>query len=333
MAASSMAQLAAEQINGKSIQAGQANRRGTTLLISRPRDFWPWLTSRRERAPREPRKPGTVLLVVASSLLLVEAAAQGYVSWFAQYEFIRAAKHASLASGLEALGLDTGAVIFALLALALVRLGKRALIERVLNLSCAVGSLAMNVLAAHLASPRSVVIYALPSALYATTSDRLIAVVRRHALANEEDERDQRSAWVIGAKVALYALRFCFALPSTWTGLRRMLLAATPLPETGPPSANSHEDEKTGRERRKPDKDHRQRKSAPSKKSVLLKLYVGHEGHGDPARISRIAAELAPQAGLQAGTARTYLYDHVRAGSAEPVTSPPEPANEPAEVA
>src|SRR6266542_154599 len=106
----SMSQLAAEQINGKTIQAGHANRRGTTLLISRPRDFWPWLTSRRERTPRGPRKPGTVLLV--------EAAAQGYVSWFAQYGFIRAAKHASLASGLEALGLDTGAVIFALLALA-----------------------------------------------------------------------------------------------------------------------------------------------------------------------------------------------------------------------
>ena len=48
----SMSQLAAEQINGKTIQAGHANRRGTTLLISRPRDFWPWLTSRRERTPR-----------------------------------------------------------------------------------------------------------------------------------------------------------------------------------------------------------------------------------------------------------------------------------------
>src|SRR5439155_1049397 len=80
------------------------------------------------------------------------------------------------ASWLERLGLDTGAVIFALLALSLGRRGGRAAVERTLNLACAVGSLTMNLLAADLGSPRSVTVWVLPSALYALASDRLIAV-------------------------------------------------------------------------------------------------------------------------------------------------------------
>jgi hypothetical protein len=45
-----------------------------------------------------------------------------------------------------------------------------------------------------------------------------------------------------------------------------------------------------------------------TKKAVLLALYRDHPDYGDRSAASRIAAELAPQAGLQAGTARTYLY-------------------------
>ena len=40
------------------------------------------------------RPKGTVLLVIASLLVLALAAGQGYVSWFAQFRFILAAKHA-----------------------------------------------------------------------------------------------------------------------------------------------------------------------------------------------------------------------------------------------
>ena len=67
-----------------------------------------------EPAPdRRKRQPGTILLCCAALLLLGLAAAQGYVSWRAQYGYIFAAKHEHLPSVLEALGLDTGAVIFA----------------------------------------------------------------------------------------------------------------------------------------------------------------------------------------------------------------------------
>jgi hypothetical protein len=45
-----------------------------------------------------------------------------------------------------------------------------------------------------------------------------------------------------------------------------------------------------------------------TKKAVLLALYRAHPDYGDRRTASRVAAELAPQAGLQAGTARSYLY-------------------------
>jgi hypothetical protein len=40
----------------------------------------------------------------------------------------------------------------------------------------------------------------------------------------------------------------------------------------------------------------------------LLGLYRAHPDYGDRRSASRLAAQLAPQAGLQPGTARSYLY-------------------------
>lgn len=125
------------------------------------------------------RSKGGVLLVAAAVLLLLLAAAQGYVSFRAQYAFIDHAKRTRVPSMLEALGLDTGAVIFALLALSLARRGRSCRIERALNVACALGSMTMNLLAADLTSPRSITVWVMPSVLYAFASDRLIAVVHR----------------------------------------------------------------------------------------------------------------------------------------------------------
>ena len=281
------------------------------MMITRPRDVWPWL----RRAGRD-RKKGTVLLVFASLLVLMLAGGQGYVSWFAQFDFIRAAKHHAVPSGIEALGLDTGAVIFALLALALVRLERHAVVPRILNVSCAAGSLAMNVLAADLQSPRSVVIYALPSALYATASDQLIAVVRRHALPARVDEEEQRSSWAMAwraamrvlrvlATILLYLLRFFFAFNSTFLGLRRLLLQLTPLPERAVKESAADGGSGQGdRGRRRIGRD-----KLPSKKSVLLALYAAHQGFGDRTQASQVASEIAAQAGLGKGTARAYIYE------------------------
>ena len=54
---------------------------------------------------------------------------------------------------------------------------------------------------------------------------------------------------------------------------------------------------------------------AVSKKAQLLELYAKHPDHGRRDRVSAAAAELAPLAGLQPGTARTYLYAHVDGSS------------------
>jgi hypothetical protein len=94
----------------------------------------------------------------------------------------------------------------------------------------------------------------------------------------------------IGGLALLYCLRFALAAPETARGLRRMVLDATPLPafpETPAPGPTA---------------------LSCTKKSVLLALYRAHPDYGDRSSASRVAAELAPQAKLQPGTARSYLY-------------------------
>ena len=94
----------------------------------------------------------------------------------------------------------------------------------------------------------------------------------------------------IAGRVLLYWLRFALAAPETARGLCRMVLDATPLltlPEA--PAPEVIEPPRT-------------------KKAVLLALYRAHPDYGDRSRVSRVAAELAAQARLQAGTARSYLY-------------------------
>jgi hypothetical protein len=184
---------------------------------------------------------GTGLLYAASCLLLVLAAAQGYVSFRAQYSFINHAKHARLPSLLEALGLDTGAVIFALLALSLARRGRRGTVERVLNLACALGSLTMNLLAADLGSPRSVTVWVLPSALYALASDRLIAVARQQVLTSQHTRSmPEGSAWRPAGTAVLFALRLIFDPRGAITGFRRWVLDATPVPQARPARTAAH---------------------------------------------------------------------------------------------
>jgi hypothetical protein len=95
----------------------------------------------------------------------------------------------------------------------------------------------------------------------------------------------------------LYALRFALAAPETARGLRRMVLNAAPLPAL--PEAPAPEPIEPPR----------------TKKAVLLALYRTHPDYGDRSTASRVAAEPAPQAGLQAGTARSYLYAELDGGA------------------
>ncbi len=252
--------------------------------------------------PRAGRGTGGGLLTGAAVLLLLLAAAQGYVSFRAQYTFIDHAKRMHVPSVLEALGLDTGAVIFALLALSLARRGQSGTVERVLNVACAVGSMVMNLLAADLTSPRSVTVWVMPSVLYAFASDRLIAVVRRWVRAGSpgSDAAHERSPWRSLAAALLWTLRLALDPIGTLTGFRRWILAAVPTAPRGLLPAGAPADEPPGE----------------TKREMLIRLYeergtAGDPRYGNPAKTAQLAGELASQIGYHAGTARRELAKYV----------------------
>jgi hypothetical protein len=248
------------------------------------------------RQSRTRRAPGSMLIAVAAWLLALTGGGALFVSFTAQYAYLVAVRRQAAASAIEALLLDLLMIVFTLLALGLSRAGKSARAERALILACAAASAYMNVSAADVASPRSVTAYAVAPVALALVVDRVVAVIRRHVLADHEPSawmalgRAAAAAARVTGRVLLYALRFAVAAPQTARGLRRMVLDAAPLPARLEPStAEAIEPPRT-------------------KKAVLLALYRAHPDYGDRSTASRIAAVLAPQAGLQAGTARSYLY-------------------------
>lgn len=49
-----------------------------------------------------------------------------------------------------------------------------------------------------------------------------------------------------------------------------------------------------------------------TKKAAFLSRYRGHPEYGNRPAAGRVATELAPLAGLQAGTGRTYIAEELR---------------------
>jgi len=279
---------------------------------------------------RTSREKGANQLAAAACLLLLLAAAQGYVSFRAQYTFIDHAKRTHIPSILESLGLDTGAVIFALLALSLARRGQSAAVERVLNVACALGSMTMNLLAANLTSPRSITVWVMPSVLYAFASDRLIAVVRRWVRANEPESRLVRegSPWRSLGGLALWVVRLIFDPFGTVAGFRRWVLVVAPL-APGP-----HATTLVTGERRALGSGHVVGASEPvpgeTKREALIRLYeergqAGDPRYGNPGKAAQLASDLAAQIGYHPGTARRELarYLAARAGTAEDAQQSP----------
>ena len=258
--------------------------------------------SRGLRRARTGRAPGSVLIAVAAWLLALIGGGALFVSFSAQYAYLVTVRRQDAASVIEALLLDLGMIVFTLLALGLSQAGKSARAERALILACAAASAYMNVAAADVASPRSVTVYAVAPVALAVVVDRVVAVIRRHVLADCEPSawntvgRAAAATARITGLIVLYCLRFALAAPETARGLRRIVLDAAPLaarPEPAAPEAAE---------------------PARTKKAVLLALYRAHPDYGNRGTASRVAAELAPRAGLQAGTARSYLYAELDGG-------------------
>jgi hypothetical protein len=153
-----------------------------------------------------------------------------------------------------------------------------------------------------------VIAYTAAPVFLAVVVDRVIAVIRRHVLADAGS-----SPWAplgrfiaglarVCAVIALYTLRFVLDAANTGRGLRLMVLAAAPVPQarkvrviTPPPQARFQPPDGT------------------TKKARLLTLYRQHPAYGDPDLASRTATELAAKAGLQPGTARSYIYAELAA--------------------
>src|SRR6516225_6151057 len=116
----------------------------------------------RQRTPpgRDRTRPRLGLIAVAAWLLALTGGGALYVSFAAQYTYILAVRRQDAASVIEALLLDLGMIVFTLLALGLARAGQPAQAERALILVCEAASAYMNVSAADVASPRSVMAYA-----------------------------------------------------------------------------------------------------------------------------------------------------------------------------
>jgi hypothetical protein len=183
------------------------------------------------------RRPGARLIWASTLGLAVLALATFYVSFRAQFTFMYAVKHQDLPALIEALIADVAMVVCSLLALGMACAGQPAKVARLLVVVFAGLSAGMNYLAADVSSFRSVAVYVMPPVVFAVCTDQTVAVIRRHGLGIAED-----SAWSVLGRVVLavvrlagvivlYALRFVLAPAETTRGLRRMVLAAAPIPE------------------------------------------------------------------------------------------------------
>ena len=273
---------------------------------------------------RQSRPAGSALITASTALLAVLGAGCFYVSWWGQYLFIFAAKQQAVPAMIQAGMLDAGMVILSGLSLGLARQGKPSRAERVLIQLCAAGSAAMNYLAADDASPRSVIVFTAAPVFAAVITDRVVSVVRRHALGITEE-----SAWrglgraVLGivrvtGLLALYWLRFVLAPAETASGVRRMVLDAAPLPGVTAARALSPDPGVSAVDEEPPE--------FASKREAFEWHYRRHPRFGDRQALSQVARQIGERTGLQWGTARTYA---LQITAAEAISDAMDAAREP----
>jgi len=253
--------------------------------------------------------------------LCVLAAAAAAVSFTAQYRMIYAARRLPVIAGLEAAIPDAAALVFASLGIALALHGKRAVRARVLNVASVAVSVFMNTIAA---APgwRSLAIWAMPPVAYALASDTVIGVVRAWAIARQKELNqrladDEVTPLAIVGGLLLWLLRLALAPPSTLAGFRAWVLEECPVApgrrarQTSPRAATANGMGPAELARR-PGVVPR-----PGTKTAAFLAMVARR-HGPVAGIgldgvSRICTQLAPQAGLDTGAARTALRKAVLA--------------------
>jgi hypothetical protein len=250
-------------------------------------------------------------LRVAAAGLVALAAAAAAVSFAAQYRMVYTARRLAIPAALEAAIPDAAALVFASLGIALALHGRRAIRARALNLAAVGTSVFMNAIAA---APgwRSLAIWVMPPIAYALASDTLIGVVRAWAIARHQDlstalaDDGGTTPLTLAGGLVLWLLRLALVPVSTLAGFRAWVIAECPIapgrraPQPPPPVKPK------AITRRRPAK----RTQGGTKTARFLALVTDRHGPlaGVPlGNVSKICAELAPQAGLNTGAARTAL--------------------------
>jgi hypothetical protein len=171
-----------------------------------------------------------------------------------------------------------------------------------------------------------VVAYTAAPVFLAIITDRVISVIRRHVLPGDTESawawlgRATISAARLTALVALYLLRTVLAPVETAKGLRRMVLDAAPVPgpiqvtaaPAPPDEHDGHDDQADEDSQRADESGEEPAVEFATKKQAFLSRYRGHPQYGIREAAARVAAELAPLAGLQAGTGRTYIAEELK---------------------
>jgi hypothetical protein len=257
-----------------------------------------------------------IWLCIAAAGLCVLAVAAATVSFTAQYRLVYAARRLALAAGLEAAIPDAAALVFACLGVALALHGRHAVRARVLNVASAGASVFMNVIAA---APgwRDLAVWAMPPAAYALASDTLIGVVRAWVIARHQEldtglATDDATLLTVAGGLALWLLRLSMAPASTLTGFRTWVLEECPVapgrralrpvpvaaPQTPPPQPTAVTP--------------RWGSGTRSGTKTARFLAMVTEQYGSLAAIpletvAKISAAVAPDVGLNAGSARAAL--------------------------
>jgi len=262
-------------------------------------------------------------LTASMVALGVLAAASATVSYAAQYQMVVTAKAVAPVAALEAAIPDVAALIFATLGIALALHGRRATRTRALNVVAVATSVAMNVLAAgH--GWRNLAVWAMPPVAYALASDTAIGVVRAWAVARQQAisqalvDAETTPLAIVGG-LLLWLLRLALAPTSTLTGFRNWVLDECPVAP--------------GRQVRPAA---RIRRAEPSRRAITARAATRQSGKGPQtgtktarflalvaerhgplaafplADVSRVCTELAPEADLNAGAARTALRRHIQ---------------------
>jgi hypothetical protein len=258
--------------------------------------------------------------------LAVLAAASATVSYAAQYRMVFAAKEVAPVAALEAAIPDVAALIFATLGIALALHGRRAIRARVLNVAAVITSVAMNVLAAG-RGWRDLAIWAMPPVAYALASDTAIGVVRAWTIArqkamNEVLADDEATPLAIVGGLLLWLLRLAMAPASTLAGFRSWVVEECPVAPGRRRRPARHDPDgviaprpvkATDGPAENPGRPGGARQG--TKTARFLTLVADRYGPLEAfplADVSRVSTELAPEADLDPGAARSALRRHVQ---------------------